>query len=72
MQRMFATAALAMAVAGSARSGHAARGRLSAVACDALGATLCNDSLRALPEVKVQAPRNEQERARIAGFSQNS
>lgn len=32
---------------------------------------MCNDSLRALPEVKVQAPRNEQERARVAGFSQN-
>ena len=71
MQRMFATAALTMAVAGSALSGHAARGRLSAVACDALGATTCNDSLRALPEVKVQAPRNEQERVRVAGFSQN-
>ena len=72
MQRMFAAAALAMAVAGSALSGHAARGRLSAVACDAFGATTCNDSLRALPEVKVQAPRNEQERVRVAGFSQNS
>ena len=71
MQRMFATAALAGAVAGSALSGHAARGRLSAVACDALGATTCHDSLRALPEVKVQAPRNEQERVRVAGFSQN-
>lgn len=71
MQRMFATAALTMAVAGSALSGHAARGRLSAAACDALGATLHNDSLRALPEVKVQAPRNEQERVRVAGFSQN-
>ena len=71
MQRMFAMAALAMAVAGSALSGHAARGRLSAVACDARGATTCNDSLRALPEVKVQAPRNEQERVRVAGFSQN-
>lgn len=71
MQRMFATAALAMSVAGSALSGHAARGRLSAVACDAFGATTCNDSLRALPEVKVQAPRNEQERVRVAGFSQN-
>lgn len=71
MQRMFAAAALTMAVAGSALSGHAARGRLSAAACDALGATTCNDSLRALPEVKVQAPRNEQERVRVAGFSQN-
>ena len=71
MQRMFATAALAGAVAGSAQSGHAARGRLSAVVCNAFGATTCNDSLRSLPEVKVQAPRNEQERARIAGFSQN-
>lgn len=71
MQRMFATAALAMTVAGSALSGHAARGRLSAVACDARGATTCNDSLRALPEVKVQAPRNEQERVRVAVFSQN-
>ena len=71
MQRMLATAALTMAVAGSALSGHAARGGLSAVACDALGATPCNDSLRALPEVKVQAPRNEQERVRVAGFSQN-
>ena len=71
MQRMFAAAALAGVVAGSALSGHAARGRLSAVACDAFGATTCNDSLRALPEVKVQAPRNEQERVRVAGFSQN-
>ena len=71
MQRMFATAALAGAVAGSALSGHAARGRLSAAACDAFGATTCHDSLRALPEVKVQAPRNEQERVRVAGFSQN-
>lgn len=71
MQRMFATAALAGAVAGSALSGHAARGRLSAVVCNAFGATTCNDSLRALPEVKVQAPRNEQERVRVAGFSQN-
>lgn len=71
MQRMFATAALTMAVAGSALSGHAARGRLSAAECDAFGATTCNDSLRALPEVKVQAPRNEQERVRVAGFSQN-
>ena len=71
MQRMFATAALTMAVAGSALSGHAARGRLSAVVCDAFGATPRHDSLRALPEVKVQAPRNEQERVRVAGFSQN-
>lgn len=71
MQRMFATAALAGAVAGSTLSGHAARGRLSAVVCNAFGATPRHDSLRALPEVKVQTPRNEQERARIAGFSQN-
>ena len=71
MQRMLAAAALAGVLAGSALSGHAARGRLSAVACDALGATPCNDSLRALPEVKVQAPRNEHERVRVAGFSQN-
>lgn len=72
MQRMPATAALAVAVAGSTLSGHAAQGALSVAACDAFGATPRNDSLRFLPEVKVQTPRNEQERARIAGFSQNS
>mgnify|MGYP000890966599 CR=1 FL=1 len=72
MQRMFATAALAGVVAGSALSGHAAQGALSGAACDAFGATLRNDSLRFLPEVKVQAPHNEQKRARIAGFSQNA
>ena len=72
MQRMPATAALAVAVAGSTLSGHAAQGALSVAACDAFGATPYNDSLRLLPEVKVQTPRNEQERARIAGFSQNS
>ena len=72
MQRMPATAALAVAVAGSTLSGHAAQGALSVAACDAFGATPRNDSLRLLPEVKVQTPRNEQERARIAGFSQNS
>ena len=69
---MPATAALAVAVAGSTLSGHAAQGALSVAACDAFGATPRNDSLRLLPEVKVQTPRNEQERARIAGFSQNS
>lgn len=72
MQRMPATAALAVAVAGSTLSGHAAQGALAVAACDAFGATPRNDSLRALPEVKVQAPHNEQERARIAGFSQNA
>ena len=72
MQRMPGTAALAVAVAGSTLSGHAAQGALSVAACDAFGATPRNDSLRLLPEVKVQTPRNEQERARVAGFSQNS
>ena len=72
MQRMPTTAALAVAVAGSTLSGHAAQGALSVAACDAFDSTPRNDSLRLLPEVKVQTPRNEQERARIAGFSQNS
>ena len=68
MQRMLATAALAGVVAGSALSGHAARGRLSAVVCDAFGATPRHGFAARPSGVKVQTPRNEQERARIAGL----